>query len=42
MLSTFAYFIDLGRDEIPSVMDGSAEIDINVSPVVERLWGAGR
>ena len=38
--STFTEFIEISLDEILPVMDGSVEIDPNVSPVVEKLWGA--
>ena len=38
--SNFTDFIEISRDEIPPVMDGSIEIDPNGSPVVEQLWGA--
>ena len=38
--STFTDFIDLSRDDIPPVMDGSVEIDPNGSPFVDQLWGA--
>ena len=37
---TFTDFIELSRDEIPPVVDGSVEIDPNGSLVVEQFWGA--
>ena len=36
--ATFTKFIDLSRDEIPPVMDGTVEINRDGSPVVEQLW----
>ena len=38
--STFTDFIELGRDERLHVMDGSVEINPNLSLVVEQLRGA--
>ena len=37
--STLTDFIELSRDESLPVMDGSVEIDPNISLVVEQLWG---
>ena len=35
---TLTDYIELSRDEIPPVIDGSVEIDSNVSLVAEQLW----
>ena len=39
-VSTFTDFIELSRDKIPPVMDGSVEICLHGSPVVDQFSGA--